>query len=175
MRAGRAELWLVLHDRAPRRAVNARQRFAGIFVVSTPTSGSRRGAVLLAMREIKSPAELTLIQRAIDITAEAQKAAMTRVLTATREYEVQATVEFTFRSLVRWRRQSSPRPHSTTPALRDNNDPIVRDGLLLTDSARKWPATPPTSREPTRPAPRSPAEQRAIYEVSSPRRTSRWR
>ena len=37
---------------------------------------------LTAMREIKSPSELALIQRAIDITVAAQKAAMARVLTA---------------------------------------------------------------------------------------------
>ena len=38
--------------------------------------------LLHAMREIKSTAELALIQRAVDITVEAQKAAMARVMTA---------------------------------------------------------------------------------------------
>ena len=93
--------------------------------------------LLLAMREIKSPAELTLIQRAIDITVEAQKAAMARVLTATRESEVQATIEFTFRNLGAccWAFPSivAAGRNATTLHYETNNDPIVRDGLLLTD------------------------------------------
>ena len=93
--------------------------------------------VLFAMREIKSPAELTLIQHAIDITAAAQKAAMTRVLTAAHEYEVQATIEFTFRNLGAccWAFPSivASGRNSTTLHYESNNEPIVRDGLLLTD------------------------------------------
>ena len=89
------------------------------------------------MREIKSAAELTLIQRAIDITVEAQKAAMTRVLTATLESEVQATIEFTFRNLGAccWAFPSivAAGRNATTLHYETNNEPIVRGGLLLTD------------------------------------------
>jgi len=100
-RAGRAEVWLVMHDRgAVGGAITREQRFADDLRRQYPEVRFRDASpLLLAMREIKSPAELTLIQRAIDITAEAQKAAMTRVLSARLESEVQATIEFTFRNL----------------------------------------------------------------------------
>ena len=87
-RAGRAEVWLVMHDPDALGGVPTReQKFADDLRRQYPSVRFRDASpLLLAMREIKSPAELTLIQRAIDITAEAQKAAMTRVLTATHEY-----------------------------------------------------------------------------------------
>jgi len=53
--------------------------------------------VISALREIKSPAEIALIQRAVDITIEGQKAAMLRAKSADYEYQVQATLEFQFR------------------------------------------------------------------------------
>jgi Xaa-Pro aminopeptidase len=89
------------------------------------------------MREIKSPAELTLVQRAVDITAAAQKAAMRRVLTAAHEYEVQATIEFTFRTLGAccWGFPSivAAGRNTTTLHYETDNDPIARGGLLLSD------------------------------------------
>jgi Xaa-Pro aminopeptidase len=98
-RAGRAEIWLGMHDQMP-GTLTREQRFADDVRRQYPDVRFRDASpLLLAMREIKSPAELILVQRAIDITAEAQKAAMTRVRTATRESEVQATIEFTFRNL----------------------------------------------------------------------------
>src|SRR5207344_1772909 len=136
-RAGRAEIWLVMHDQAP-GALTREQRFADELRRQYPDVRFRDASpLLLAMREIKSAAELTLIQRAVDITAEAQKAAMARVLTATHEYEVQATIEFTFRNLGAccWGFPSivAARRHSTTLHYETNNGPIVRGGLLLTD------------------------------------------
>src|SRR5258707_9598103 len=62
---------------------------------------------------------------------------MARVLTATHEYEVQATIEFTFRNLGAccWGFPSivAAGRNSTTLHYETNNDPIVRGGLLLTD------------------------------------------
>ena len=170
-RAGRAEVWLVQHDRAALGgAMTREQRFADDLRRQYPDVRFRDAAsLLLAMREIKSPAELTLIQRAIDVTAEAQKAAMTRVLTATLESEVQATIEFTFRNLGAccWGFPSivAAGRNSTTLHYETNNDAIVRDGLLLTDIGaevegygadvtRTYPADGSFS-----------PEQRAIYEV----------
>jgi len=49
------------------------------------------------MREIKTPFEIAKIQRAIDITIEAQKKAMHRVQTAEYEYQVQALIDYTFK------------------------------------------------------------------------------
>ncbi len=50
-----------------------------------------------ALRIIKSPLELKLLQHAIDITTEAQMRSMAMVGKASHEYEVQAEVEYTFR------------------------------------------------------------------------------
>jgi Xaa-Pro aminopeptidase len=136
-RSGRAELWLVLHDRQARE-MPREQRFAEELRRRYPEIRIRDAApILLGMREIKSDAELTLIQRAVDVTVEAQKAAMKRVLTATHEYEVQATIEFTFRNLGAccWAFPSivAAGRNATTLHYETDNDPIVRDGLLLTD------------------------------------------
>jgi Xaa-Pro aminopeptidase len=170
-RAGRAEVWLVMHDRgAVGGAMTREQRFADDLRRQYPDVRFRDASpLLLAMREIKSPAELALIQRAIDITAEAQKAAMTRVLTATLESEVQATIEFTFRNLGAccWGFPSivAAGRNSTTLHYETNNGPIVRGGLLLTDVGAEVDGY---GADVTRTYPADGAfspEQRAIYEV----------
>jgi Xaa-Pro aminopeptidase len=168
-RAGRAELWLVLHDRQARE-MPREQRFAEELRRRYPEIRVRDASpILLAMRETKSDAEIALIQRAVDITVAAQKAAMTRVLTAAHEYEVQATIEFTFRNLGAccWAFPSivAAGRNATTLHYETNDDPIVREGLVLTDVGaevegysadvtRTYPANATFSRE-----------QRAIYDI----------
>jgi Xaa-Pro aminopeptidase len=137
-RSGRAQVWLLLADRGSNRAPTREQQFASDLRRRFPEVTFRDASPLLnAMREIKSPVELSLIQRAVDVTVEAQKAAMTRVLTATHEYEVQATIEFTFRNLGAccWAFPSivASGTNATTLHYESDNEPIVRDGLLLTD------------------------------------------
>ena len=171
VRAGRADVWLVMHDRgALGSAMTREQRFADDLRRQYPDVRFRDASpLLLAMRQIKSTAELSLIQRAVDITSEAQKAAMARVLTATHEYEVQATIEFTFRNLGAccWAFPSivAAGRNVTTLHYETNNDAIVRDGLLLTDLGAEVDGY---SADVTRTYPAdgtfSP-EQRAIYEV----------
>jgi Xaa-Pro aminopeptidase len=125
--------------------------------------------ILLGMREIKSEGEIALIQRAVDVTVEAQKAAMTRVLTAAHEYEIQATIDYTFRNLGAccWAFPSivAAGRNATTLHYETNNDPIVRDGLLLTDLGAEVDGY---SADVTRTYPAdgtfSP-EQRAIYDI----------
>lgn len=56
------------------------------------------GPVLRALRARKSPAEQALLRRAVGITAEALRAAMQTIAPGTREYEVQATIEYIFRA-----------------------------------------------------------------------------
>lgn len=171
VRAARAEVWLVQHDRAATGGPMTReQRFADDLRRQYPDVRFRDASpLLLAMREIKSPAELTLIQRAVDITAEAQKAAMTRVLTAKLESEVQATIEFTFRNLggCCWAFPSivASGRNSTTLHYESNNEPIARGGMLLTDIGAEVEAY---GADVTRTYPVSGVfspEQRAIYEV----------
>jgi Xaa-Pro aminopeptidase len=137
-RAGRANVWLILEDRGSRGALTREQRFAAELRARFPEVKIRDAApLLLAMREVKSPSEIALIQRAVDVTVEAQKAAMARVLTATRENEVQATIEYTFRNLGAccWAFPSivAAGRNATTLHYESDNDAIVRDGLLLTD------------------------------------------
>jgi Xaa-Pro aminopeptidase len=52
---------------------------------------------LANLREVKTQYELTVLQKAIDITIEAQKKAMHRVQSAEWEYQVQAIIDYTFR------------------------------------------------------------------------------
>ncbi len=169
-RAGRGEVWLVLRDRGSRGTPTREQQFAEQLRRRYPEVKIRDASPTLgAMREIKSDAELTLIQRAVDITVDAQKAAMARVLTATRENEVQATIEFTFRNLGAccWAFPSivAAGRNATTLHYETNNDPIVRDGLLLTDLGAEVEGY---SADVTRTYPAdgtfSP-EQRAIYDI----------
>ncbi len=171
VRAERASVWLVMHDRGALGSATTReQRFADDLRRQYPDVRFRDASpLLLAMREIKSTAELSLIQRAVDITAQAQKAAMARVLTAMHEYEVQATIEFTFRNLGAccWAFPSivASGRNTTTLHYETNNDPITRDGLMLTDLGAEVDGY---SADVTRTYPAkgtfSP-EQRAIYEA----------
>jgi Xaa-Pro aminopeptidase len=136
--AGRAEVWLLLGDRGARDAPTREQQFADDLRRRYPDVRIRDASPLVAgLREIKSATELALIRRAVEITAEAQKAAMRRVLTAARESEVQATIEFTFRDrgACCWAFPSivAAGRNATTLHYETNNDPIVRGGLLLTD------------------------------------------
>jgi Xaa-Pro aminopeptidase len=168
-RAGRGDVWLVLHDRRA-RDMPREQRFAEDLRRRYPDVRIRDASpILIAMREVKSDAEIALIRRAVDVTVEAQKAAMMRVLTAAHEYEVQATIEFTFRNLGAccWAFPSivAAGRNSTTLHYDANNDPIVRDAMLLTDLGAEVDGY---SADVTRTYPAdgtfSP-EQRAIYDV----------
>ena len=53
--------------------------------------------IFAALRLVKSPMEIKLVQHAIDITTEAQMRSMAMIGQANWEYEVQAEVEYTFR------------------------------------------------------------------------------
>jgi Xaa-Pro aminopeptidase len=51
------------------------------------------------LRTVKAPEEMALLQRAIDITAEAHRQVMTQVRPGWAEYEIEALVEYTFKRL----------------------------------------------------------------------------
>jgi len=169
-RAGRAEVWLLLADRGGHGKPTREQLFAERLRARYPEVRIRDASpVLIAMREIKSDAELAIIQRAVDITVDAQKAAMARVLTATHEYQVQATIEFTFRDrgASGWAFPSivASGRNATTLHYESNNDPIARGGLMLTDLGAEVEGY---SADVTRTYPVDGTftpEQRAIYDV----------
>jgi Xaa-Pro aminopeptidase len=136
-RGGRASVWLILADRG-RSSLTAEQQLASRLRARYPEINIRDATPLLvAMREIKDATELPLIQQAIDTTVDAQKAAMARVLSASRESEVQATIEYTFRNLGAccWAFPSvvASGRNATTLHYQANNDVIDREGLMLTD------------------------------------------
>ena len=135
-REGRATVWLLLGDRAataaPVKSLLARLRndYPELqFRDATPE--------LLRLREVKSAPELALLQRAIDVTDEAHRAAMQRVRNATHEYQLQATIEFTYRDRGAdgWGFPSivAAGRNATILHYEINDAPIVRDGLVLVD------------------------------------------
>ena len=135
-REGRAVVWLLLGDRAataaPVKNLLARLR------TDYPELQFRDATPhLLHMREVKSPAELALLQRAIDITDEAHRAAMQRVRTATHENQLQATIEFTYRDRGAdgWGFPSIVGAGRNATILHYENpeEPIDRNGLVLID------------------------------------------
>jgi Xaa-Pro aminopeptidase len=66
------------------------------------------GGVVRRLRARKSPAELARVRRAVEVTVEAQRAAMSLVAPGVNEYEVQALIEYTFR------RRGADRPSFAT-------------------------------------------------------------
>ena len=135
-REGRATVWLLLSDSpatvAPVKRLLERLR------ASYPELQFRDAAPHLhRLRERKSQAELALLQRAIDITDEAHRAAMKRALTATHEHQLQATVEFTFRDRGAdgWAFPSivAAGKNATILHYEINTAPVERGGLVLMD------------------------------------------
>ena len=181
LRAGRGEIWLVMHDRGTLGgALTREQRFADDLRRHYPDVRVRDASpLLLAMREIKSPAELTLIQRAIDVTVAAQKAAMIRVLSAAHEYEVRprsSSPSATSAPAARRSRRSSPQAVIQRRCITRRTTARSRATACCSPtSAPKWTATPPTSHAPIRRAVPSRRNSARSTRWCSRRRTSRRR
>jgi Xaa-Pro aminopeptidase len=166
VRSGNAEVWLLLGTEEQ----NAQQSWLDDLRGAHPDLRFRNASpILIGMRETKSPAEIAVMQRAIDISLAGQKAAMKRVKTATNEREVQSVVESTFRELgaccPAYPSIVASGANSTTLHYEENDAPIDRNGLLLTDvgaevegyaadTTRTYPASGKFS-----------TEQRAIYDA----------
>lgn len=90
--------------------------------------------VLDSLRAVKDPDEIARLRRAILITAEAQKAAMRAMKPGLREYQIEATIEYTFRDLgadrVGFPSIVGSGPNSTTLHY-DANRRTVQDGDLV--------------------------------------------
>ncbi len=170
--AGSAELWTVNEQRSfgPNPPLteeqlfvkDLRDRFAALqFRDAHP--------LLIHMREVKSPAEIAVIQHAIDITEIAQKAAMKRVLTATSENQVDAVIDFTYKDqgTCCWAFPSivASGTNATTLHYMANNAPVDRKALFLTDLGAEYLGY---SADVTRTYPaggKFTADQRAIHEA----------
>jgi len=136
---GRAEVWMLLgsrsrtdEDQSPeeRLAAELRRRFPEIRVRDA-------WPLLIQLRQMKSAREIDLIQRATDITVLAEKAAMRRALAATHEYQIQATVEATFREngACCWAFPSivAAGRNALTPHYFRNDAPISKGDLIVVD------------------------------------------
>ena len=170
MRGGKAVVWMLLEDRAFGGAATAEQALVEELRRSYPELQFRDAFPLLTdMRMVKDAAEIATLQRAIDVTVEAQKAAMRRILSARMEYEVEATIEYTFRDMGAccWGFPSivASGRNATTLHYETNNDPIAPGSLMLTDIGAEVDGY---SADVTRTYPQSgrfTPEQRAIYEA----------
>lgn len=138
--AGGATVWLPLGDRGfgARESASAALALAADVRESWPEVAIANATPLLvAHREIKSPAEVTLLERAIAITEEGIRAGMRRALTAERENQVQAAVEHAFRDLGAccWGFPSIVAAGANTTILHyeAGEDPIDRGDLVLLD------------------------------------------
>lgn len=97
---GEVTLWLSLGQRRTIDSENQSPESAFAHKITTqfPELNIQNISSQLAnLREVKSEYELEVMQKAIDITIEAQKKAMHRVQTAQWEYQVQALIDYTFR------------------------------------------------------------------------------
>ena len=170
VRSGKAEVWMIMETRSLGGEASAELKLVEELRRSYPELQFRDAWPLLtAMRMVKSPAEIASVQRAIDVTIEAQKAAMQRVKTARNEYEIQAAVEYTFRNLGAccWAFPSiaASGKNTTTLHYETNNDPITAGGLMLTDIGAEVDGY---SADVTRTYPQDGSfspEQKAIYEA----------
>lgn len=135
-RDGRATIWLLLGDRAA-TAQPVRELLAQLRTDYPELQFRDATPELLRLREVKSAAEQALLQRAIDVTDEAHRAAMRRARTATHEYQLQATIEFTYRDRGAdgWGFPSivAAGRNATILHYEINDAPIDRNGLVLVD------------------------------------------
>ncbi|MEM7482190.1 MAG: aminopeptidase P family protein [Acidobacteriota bacterium] len=138
VRQGRATLWLDLESRGAAGELTPEQKLAHTVRQRFPEVQVRDlSPQVKALREIKSPAERKVLQRAVDITVEAVEAAGRRARTAEHEYQVEATIEHTFRDrgACCWGYPSivAAGYNATTLHYNTNNEAIDRGDLLLMD------------------------------------------
>jgi Xaa-Pro aminopeptidase len=170
VRNGKAQVWMILESRNLGGTASAELQLIEELRHAYPELQFRDAwPELQAMRMVKDADEIALVQRAIDVTVTAQKAAMHRVRTATHEYQVQATVEHAFRDggACCWSFPSiaASGRNTTTLHYETNNDPITVGGLMLTDIGAEVDGY---AADVTRTYPQSghfTPEQRAIYEA----------
>jgi Xaa-Pro aminopeptidase len=146
----------------------------GVVAEAAQVSGSafddvKLPSVLDGLREVKTPEEVALLQRAVDITGAALREAMAAMEPGWAEYDIEAVIEYTFR------RMGSERPgfpsivgsgENSVLLHYDTNRRVTRPGdLVLMDVGAAYRGY---TADITRTVPvdgRFTAEQRAIYEI----------
>jgi Xaa-Pro aminopeptidase len=131
-RSGNAEIWLTVG------AEELQQSFVDEMRNAHPDLRIRNATpLIIAMREVKSPAEIAVMQKAIDISLAGQKAGMLRAKSATNERQVQTAIEAAFREngsdTLAYPSIVAGGVNATTLHYEENNEAIDRGGLMLTD------------------------------------------
>jgi Xaa-Pro aminopeptidase len=120
----------------------ARMRALGRRGVRAPQAIVDPGAILHEMRLLKTVEEITLMQRAADIAAEAHREAMRAARPGVKEYEIEALIEYIFRRSG----ANAPAYNSIVGAGANatilhyvNNESELKDGdLLLIDAGAEY-------------------------------------
>ena len=122
-----------------------------------------------SLRSRHSAAELALLKQAIDITVDAQRAALGLIAPGKNEYEVQAIIEYTFREAGAERPGfatiAGSGPNATSLHYSANDRPMAAGDLIVMDIGASWRGY---TADVTRTAPVSgtfTTEQRALYQV----------
>ena len=119
-------------------SVRARAKHGAVF----PTEIVDPGTVLHVMRLIKSPRELALMSRAVDITKDAHLAAMAQTKPGIYEYEVEALMRSIFRKQGSERPAYAPivgsGPNATVLHYRKNDRKMGDGELLLIDAGCEY-------------------------------------
>jgi Xaa-Pro aminopeptidase len=114
--------------------------------VEAEAGGTRRlratSEVLDELRLVKSDAEIAELQRAIDLTDAAHRAAMAAIRPGMHEYEVEALIEFVYRAhgsqRVGFNSIVGSGPNATTLHYEENQRRMGGDDLVVMDIGAEW-------------------------------------
>ncbi|HKR22173.1 MAG TPA: aminopeptidase P family protein [Pyrinomonadaceae bacterium] len=138
-----AGVFMLMPGEAESREYRPEQRFAGEWSKTASGYGIRNAwPIFTAMRLVKSPMELRLLQHAIDISIEAHQRSWVAAATAKWEYEVDAEVAYTFklRNADNWGYPDivGCGPNATTLHYVESQGPVKSGELLLMDVGAEY-------------------------------------
>jgi Xaa-Pro aminopeptidase len=138
-----AGLFMLMPGDAESREYRPEQRFAGEWSKTASGYGIRNAwPIFVAMRLVKSPMELRIMQHAIDISIEAHQRSWVAAATAKWEYEVDAEVAYTFklRNADNWGYPDivGCGPNATTLHYIESQGPVKPGDLLLMDVGAEY-------------------------------------
>jgi Xaa-Pro aminopeptidase len=137
-----AQLYMILPTRPNDVEYHREQEFAGKLASVGPGLAIKDAAAIFsALRRVKSPREIDILEHAVDITAEAFQRAYALAVPGTWEYEIQAQFEFTFlRRNAHWGYPCivGSGVNATTLHYETNKDRMKDGDLLLMDDAAEF-------------------------------------
>lgn len=140
---GQASLYLLIPRNEDNREYRQEQRYAAQLAQTSSSFTLRNAApIFAALRTIKSPLELSLLQHAIDITTEGFRRAMLSAAASRWEYEVEAEIDYTFkrRHADNWGYPSivGCGANATTLHYEESEGPVRTGELLLMDVGAEY-------------------------------------